>query len=279
LSTEFLNVDAAVPASIPHPTAHSTPAPRPHVDVELGDNDVDPACVPRDDRGKKSSTLTGLALQSRCRGRAIFIVAAGLLVLAVAAFMLLDATLVRAVHDAGVDRWLRKNQTLPLIVRWPGHVFCALVVAAALLVLHPWRLGAVAITLVGVLFSGSNWILKWAVGRYRPVRRQGLASFEFHPFPDGFRGLFHERNLSMPSGDVSLAFALAAALSWLLPRWTAVLFVWPVLVAVERVAENAHHLSDVLAGAALGLVSFHLARVACTLLGVRQGDALPVSGR
>jgi membrane-associated phospholipid phosphatase len=256
LSTEFLNVDAAAAASIPPPiTAH-----RPGVQTE-------------------SFPLAGLALQGRFGGRVIFMAAAGLLVLAVASFVLVDATLVRVIHDAGVDRWLRKNQTLPLIVRWPGHVFCALVVAAALWVVHPWRLGAVAVTLVAVVLSGSNWILKWAVGRYRPVRRQGLASFEFHPFPDGLRGLFHERNLSMPSGDVSLAFALAAALSWLLPRRAGFFFVWPVLVAVERVAENAHHLSDVLAGAALGLVSFHLARVACTLLGVRQGDSLPVPGR
>jgi glycosyltransferase involved in cell wall biosynthesis len=38
-----------------------------------------------------------------------------------------------------------------------------------------------------------------------------------------------------------------------------------LVVAFQRVAENAHHVSDVLAAGALGLVAFHCARVACRL--------------
>jgi membrane-associated phospholipid phosphatase len=197
-------------------------------------------------------------------------VIAALLLLALASFLFLDATLVRAVHESGIDRWLRRNHHLAEIIRWPGHLVFALVVAAALLLLHPRHWRALALTLLAALLSGSNWFFKWVAGRYRPTG--GAAVTDFNPFPEGLRGLFHERNLSMPSGDVSLAFALAATLAHLLPRHAILFFIWPALVAAERVAENAHHLSDVLAGAALGLVSFHLAHLACTLVATRREE-------
>ena len=212
---------------------------------------------------------THTRLNSR-RARRGLLVVLGLLLLALACYFLLDPPLVRVVHRSGIDRWLRKNHHLAAAIRWPGHLAFALIVALALLLLHPRRLHAVALTLLAVLFSGSNWFFKWVAGRYRPSG--GAAVTEFSPFPEGLRGLFHERNLSMPSGDVSLAFALAATLTHLLPRHAILFFIWPALVAVERVAENAHHLSDVLAGAALGLVSFHLAHLACTLLATRREE-------
>ena len=262
MSTEFLNLDSrsAAPA------------------ITAPDDLADCPALPLDYAPRPPSSLATL-FPARfdvrpCPARANLIIACALVVLAVASFLFLDATLVRIIHDAGLDRWLRKHQTLPLIIRWPGHVAFALVVTAALFILHPWRIQAVSVTLLAVLFSGSNWILKWAIGRYRPVRRQGLASLEFNPFAGGLRGLFHEPNLSMPSGDVSLAFALAATLSWLLPRHALLFFIWPTLVAAERVAENAHHFSDVLAGAALGIVSFHLAHLACTLLATGREEAM-----
>jgi membrane-associated phospholipid phosphatase len=57
-----------------------------------------------------------------------------------------------------------------------------------------------------------------------------------------------------------MAFAAAMCMAVAIPRWSAAFFVWAVAVAAERVLENAHYVSDVIAGAGLGIV--------CGLLGV-----------
>ena len=199
-----------------------------------------------------------------CR-RGDLVVAGALALLAVASFYLLDAWLAATIKALGIDALARQHQTPLLVVRWPGHLVFALLVAGALWLWHPWRLQAAVMTLWAVFFSGSNWILKWVLGRYRPHR--GRATDEFNFFAGGPEGLFLERNLSLPSGDVSLAFALAAALAWMMPRGRWAFFGWAALVAIQRLSENAHHASDVLAGAALGLVSFHLGHFAGSVLG------------
>ena len=51
-----------------------------------------------------------------------------------------------------------------------------------------------------------------------------------------------------------MAFAAAACVAAALPRWAAAFFLWAALVAVERVLENAHYVSDVVAGAGLGIL-------------------------
>ena len=78
--------------------------------------------------------------------------------------------------------------------------------------------------------------------------------------------MFVQENLAFPSGDAALAVATAAVLSYLIPRWRVAWWFMAVVVAAQRVAENAHHVSDVLAAAALGVAAFHCARVACRLL-------------
>ena len=51
-----------------------------------------------------------------------------------------------------------------------------------------------------------------------------------------------------------MAFAAATCLAAALPRWTVPFFLAAAAVAAERVLENAHYLSDVVAGAGLGLM-------------------------
>jgi membrane-associated phospholipid phosphatase len=50
-----------------------------------------------------------------------------------------------------------------------------------------------------------------------------------------------------------MAFAAAFCFAVALPRWSAAFFTWAILVALERVLENAHYVSDVVAGAGLGI--------------------------
>lgn len=59
---------------------------------------------------------------------------------------------------------------------------------------------------------------------------------------------------SFPSGHAARAFLIAAIASALAPAWLAtLLWIWAPLVSVARVAMGVHYISDVIAGAALGI--------------------------
>ena len=199
--------------------------------------------------------------------------------LAICSVYLWDARVVEWVHRTGLDaatkkwNWVRKRGA-PL---WPGHFLCTLVIAALLAIFHRSGLrGACMLILAGIL-TGTNSIIKWAVGRNRPDWKTGTPSFTLHPFQGGLHGLFSQENLAFPSGDVALAVATAAALSYLLPRWSIAWWLMAAVVAFQRIAESSHHLSDVFAAAALGIVAFHCARLACRLSPDSKGDPQAVS--
>ncbi len=60
---------------------------------------------------------------------------------------------------------------------------------------------------------------------------------------------------SFPSGHAARAFLIAAVASFLGPGWLAlVLWVWAPLVSLARVAMGVHYISDVLAGAIVGVL-------------------------
>jgi len=58
---------------------------------------------------------------------------------------------------------------------------------------------------------------------------------------------------SFPSGHTTTSFAAAVAFSALFPRWRIVFFAMAGLIAVSRLALDAHYPSDVFAGGALGI--------------------------
>jgi len=110
--------------------------------------------------------------------------------------------------------------------------------------------------------SGLNAPLKILIGRIRPYH--GVPPFELHPFKFGLMSA--EASFSFPSGDASLAFAMAMSLSLTIPRLRPLWWMLAVIVGLERIAENAHYPSDVVAGAALGVGVALLARKAVPLL-------------
>jgi undecaprenyl-diphosphatase len=60
---------------------------------------------------------------------------------------------------------------------------------------------------------------------------------------------------SFPSGHAARAFLIAVVASALAPAWLAVLlWIWAPLVSIARVAMGVHYVSDVAAGAVLGIV-------------------------
>ncbi len=120
-----------------------------------------------------------------------------------------------------------------------------------------WALGLVALWLAGdatqrhwaaVQFGGISIMavivmaLKFSIRRQRPAGEWGLLYRSTDPH-------------SFPSGHAARAFLLAT-LGWHLgPAWLGVLLlIWAPLVALARVAMGVHYLSDVLAGALLGVL-------------------------
>jgi membrane-associated phospholipid phosphatase len=96
-------------------------------------------------------------------------------------------------------------------------------------------------------------IIKPIAGRARPLLwfRDNIYGF------DPFTSLGFAWN-SMPSGHATTAFALAFSLAILYPRGRIVWYSYALLLSLSRVMVNAHYLSDVCSGAALGGVTVWL---------------------
>lgn len=101
-----------------------------------------------------------------------------------------------------------------------------------------------AIAVSGIIVQA----IKHLVGRARPTLLRQVGSFSFHPFswPNAYA--------SFPSGHTASAFAAATALSLLAPRWRLVWFAAATAIALSRVVVGQHYPTDILAGAALGMV-------------------------
>jgi undecaprenyl-diphosphatase len=189
---------------------------------------------------------------------------------------MLDALTARLMRDAGCQSFLESHRLVREILKLPGwfpFTLVAVILPVSLLHLARWRAGL--FMLLATATAASNELFKFLVGRTRPFKPPDgsgrLVPFELHPLA------WHVKNLSFPSGHACLAFATAAALAMLWPRsrWRFVWYGAATLVAVERVAENAHWLSDAFFGAALGIVG---ARVVGWLL-IGSWKSTPLTSR
>jgi membrane-associated phospholipid phosphatase len=139
----------------------------------------------------------------------------------------------------------------------PADQCSPMVRKADLATMHRFWPDVLPLLLSGPIVGIAYTLIKWIIGRHRP---EFGTPFEFHPFAGGLTGLVHaERGLSFPSGHTAMAFATAACLAHLLPRWTILFFVIAVAVGGERICENAHYFSDVIAGAGIGVLSASIA--------------------
>jgi membrane-associated phospholipid phosphatase len=156
--------------------------------------------------------------------------------------------------DRRVADWVRhaplyhRSDRFVPILKLPGNFWFTLAVCVLLALFHRnrWR-AALPLLISGPVVGLIYLFLKWAVGRQRPVIVD--APFDFHPFAYGLTGL------SFPSGHASLAFATATCLAAVMPRGAIVFFLVAIAVGAERILENAHYVSDVVAGAGLGIIS------------------------
>jgi membrane-associated phospholipid phosphatase len=86
-----------------------------------------------------------------------------------------------------------------------------------------------------------------------------ITPFAFHPFINGIPGLWNANDLGFPSGHACLSFATAMCLAMAFPRLRWLFFLLAAIVGCERIGENAHYVSDVIAGAGFGILSALLA--------------------
>jgi membrane-associated phospholipid phosphatase len=91
-------------------------------------------------------------------------------------------------------------------------------------------------------------ILKYLIGRGRPFVGGKANPFNFVPFEG--TGAY----ASLPSGHAVTAFALAFAVSALWPRMRVFMFTYAIVILLTRLVLLAHHPSDVVAGALVGMV-------------------------
>lgn len=108
------------------------------------------------------------------------------------------------------------------------------------------RLQFVFFAVLAPLLAGE--MIKWVAGRGRPFVGGGTEPFNFVLFAGT------EAYASFPSAHAITAFALAFAVSAVWPRAWAAMIVYALLIGASRLVLLAHHPSDVVAGALIGVV-------------------------
>lgn len=124
-----------------------------------------------------------------------------------------------------------------------------------------------AIGLPGLFAS----LVKNMIGRARPGVGGSIDPFLFDPFH------WAPSFASLPSGHATTAFAALAAIGVLFPRARTALLIYAIVIATSRVVIRAHYISDVMAGAVVGIVGVILVRRWFAAL--RLGFAIGPDGR
>ncbi len=113
--------------------------------------------------------------------------------------------------------------------------------------LYGWIAGAAGYVVASIAISGilTN-VFKIAYGRARPRYMDESLTADWDLLA------FDWSHQSFPSGHTTTLFAFAIAMCFLLPRFRVLLITFAVIGGLARIAVNAHFLSDVIAGAAVG---------------------------
>jgi membrane-associated phospholipid phosphatase len=97
-------------------------------------------------------------------------------------------------------------------------------------------------------------LIKWIVGRGRPFVGGQANAFNFSHFAGT------EAYSSFPSGHATTAFALAFAVAAIWPRARIAIIAYALVIAATRLVLLAHHPSDVVAGALVGITGAMVVR-------------------
>jgi membrane-associated phospholipid phosphatase len=169
----------------------------------------------------------------------------------------LDFRIAQAVHSSGLGRRV-EGKGWAQVIKEPGEFQFTIAVSVMLALARRIRWKQAIFVLLAGVASGTNFILKWVVGRYRPYKlpsMPGLHPFEFLPCGHGLHGLFNQHDLCFPSGHECTAATLATAMVLVWPRGAWVFVMLAVCVGIERPAENAHYASDVIGAAGFAMLT------------------------
>jgi undecaprenyl-diphosphatase len=179
---------------------------------------------------------------------------------------------VRILTDFGKDAYILTSLAAALVV--------VAFASPALQATSKTRLLGFAIRLQFLFFAVLLPVLageavKWMVGRGRPFVGGNANPFNFAPFEGT------EAFASFPSGHAVTAFAMAFAVSALWPRARVAMMIYAVVIAITRLVLLAHHPSDVVAGALIGVIGAMVVRYwfAARRLGFairRDGEIVPL---
>ena len=158
---------------------------------------------------------------------------------------------VRILTDFGKDAYILTSLAAALVV--------VAFASPALQATSKTRLLGFAIRLQFLFFAVLLPVLageavKWMVGRGRPFVGGNANPFNFAPFEGT------EAFASFPSGHAVTAFAVAFAVSAVWPRARVAMMIYAVVIAITRLVLLAHHPSDVVAGALIGVIGAMLVR-------------------
>jgi len=117
-----------------------------------------------------------------------------------------------------------------------------------------------AALMIAWLFSNSAW-RKWEVVEFVAIWLlaalvMGIKFSVRRKRPEGeWGGIYRNTDPhSFPSGHAARSFLIAVIASGLVPAWlVTLLWIWAPLVALARVAMGVHYVSDVVAGAVVGV--------------------------
>lgn len=173
-------------------------------------------------------------------------------VLFVVSYLWLDIPIARFIHtqaspsltyaggileEVGKSHWILGYSFLAVVLVWKTRRSAAY--------RHVALFASVAVAGLGAV------LIKMLLNRARPPLLFTDGLYGFRPLQFDFAFLWQ----SFPSGHATtgLAIAVAGSIAWPRLRW----LMWPIglSIALGRVLYNVHYFSDVMAGAALGIVS------------------------
>ncbi len=152
---------------------------------------------------------------------------------------------VRILTDFGKDEYVLWTLAAIFVV---GALACPLVRPAARPALARFVVRVEYFFLAVALPVVIAELIKWIVGRGRPFVGGKADAFNFVPFTGT------EAYFSFPSAHAVTAFALAFAVTAIWPRLWAAALIYALLIALSRLLLLAHHPSDVVGGALIGIV-------------------------
>jgi membrane-associated phospholipid phosphatase len=152
---------------------------------------------------------------------------------------------VRILTDFGQDTyvlWLLAGMLLVIAIVAPGlHVS-----SQPLLLNLGTRLQYLFFAVLVPVLAGE--LIKWIAGRGRPFVGGKANAFNFVPFNGT------EAYASFPSAHAITSVALAFAVTAVWPRTRPVMILYALLIVTSRLVLLAHHPSDVVAGALIGVI-------------------------